>query len=139
MYKALNDRRTSYVRLHTNNYFCIRVHPSMGSAPIGVQCPLTSSLGEFQGHNLGWLWCPGLPPVLVSIAFPFAISSIFRCLSIHSSSPAIEFHSRFFFTADVSASIRSIVHLLTAIGEFPGLGLATKHDVVVSGAEQVSR
>src|SRR6218665_1763777 len=40
----------------------------MGSAPFGVQCPLTSSLGEF----LGWLWYPGLPPVLVSNAFPFA-------------------------------------------------------------------
>ena len=33
----------------------------MGSVPVGVQCPLTSSLGDF----------PGLSPVLVSITFPF--------------------------------------------------------------------
>src|SRR6218665_123999 len=26
------------------------VHCSMGSAPVGVQCPLTSSLGEFPDH-----------------------------------------------------------------------------------------
>ena len=44
-----------------------------------AQCPLVStapslphySLGEFLGY-LDWLWYPGLPPVLVSIAFPFA-------------------------------------------------------------------
>src|SRR6218665_1088990 len=42
----------------------------MGSAPVGVQCPLTSSLGEFLGY-LDWFWCPGLSPVLVSIAYPF--------------------------------------------------------------------
>src|SRR6218665_4023851 len=44
---------------------------SMGSAPVGVPCPLTSSLGEFPGY-WDWLWYPGLSPVLVSIAFPFA-------------------------------------------------------------------
>src|SRR6218665_3247801 len=38
-------------------------------------------LGEFLGH-WDWLWCPGLPPVLVSIAFPFAfhISVFFHSL-----------------------------------------------------------
>src|SRR6218665_523675 len=35
--------------------------------PVGVQCPITSSLGEFLGY-WEWLWYPGLPPVLVSIA-----------------------------------------------------------------------
>jgi len=65
----------------------------MGSTPEGVQCPLTSSLGEFPGY-WDWLWYPGLLPVLVSITFPFAFHiSVF---SIHSSSPAIGFHSSIF-------------------------------------------
>jgi len=58
----------------------------MGSAPVGVQCPLISSLGEFPGY-WGWLWYSGLSPVLVSIAFPFAFhtwvffhSLFFTCL-----------------------------------------------------------
>src|SRR6218665_1591938 len=55
----------------------------MGSAPVGAQCPITSSLGEFLGYRY-WLWYPGLSPVLVSIALPcaFHISEFF----IHSSS-----------------------------------------------------
>src|SRR6218665_1312026 len=65
----------------------------MGSAPVGAQCPLTSSLGEFLGY-WHWLWYPGLSPVLVSIAFPIALHiSVF---SIHSSSSAIGFHSSIF-------------------------------------------
>src|SRR6218665_1216945 len=28
------------------------IHRSMGSAPVGAQCPLTSSLGEFLGYRL---------------------------------------------------------------------------------------
>src|SRR6218665_1326961 len=38
--------------------------------PVGVQCPITSPLGEFPSY---WdrLWCSGLSPVLVSIALPF--------------------------------------------------------------------
>src|SRR6218665_2167057 len=39
--------------------------------PVGVQCPISSSLGEFPSY-WNWLWCPGLSPVLVSIALPFA-------------------------------------------------------------------
>src|SRR6218665_1529888 len=39
--------------------------------PVGVQCPISSSLGEFPSY-WDWLWCPGLSPVLVSIALPFA-------------------------------------------------------------------
>src|SRR6218665_1897182 len=39
--------------------------------PIGVQCPISFSLGEFPSY-WDWLWCPGLSPVLVSIALPFA-------------------------------------------------------------------
>ena len=73
----------------------------MGSAAVGAQCPLTSSLGEFLGYR-DWLWYPGLSPVLVSIALPFAFHiSVF---SIHSSSHAIEFHSSIFMVA-VSAPL----------------------------------
>ena len=73
------------------------IHPSiycsMGSAPVSAQCPLTYSLGEFLGY-WDWVWYPGLSPVLVSIALPFAFHiSVF---SIHSSSPATGFHSSIF-------------------------------------------
>src|SRR6218665_982629 len=47
------------------------IHCFMGSAPVGAQCPLTSSLGEFLGY-WDWLGYPGLFPGLVSIALPFA-------------------------------------------------------------------
>src|SRR6218665_2751672 len=40
----------------------------MGSAPVGAQCPLTSSLGEFLGYR-DWLWYPGLSPVLVLLPY----------------------------------------------------------------------
>src|SRR6218665_1080483 len=86
------------------------IHRSKGSTPVGVQCPLTSSLGEFPGYwtgsgILGYCpcWCPS----------PFLSPSIAWCFSIHSSSPAIGLHSCFFFTTDVSAPIRSTLQLLT--------------------------
>src|SRR6218665_1344883 len=72
----------------------IHIHCSMGSAPVGAQCPLTSSLSEFLGYR-DWLWYPGLSLVLVSIALPFTFHiSVF---SIHSSSPAIGFPSSIFY------------------------------------------
>src|SRR6218665_1951837 len=56
------------------------IHCSMGSWPVGVQCPLTSSLGEFLGYwagsgILGYrpCWCPS----------PFSLPSISWCFSIH--------------------------------------------------------
>src|SRR6218665_3298746 len=61
------------------------IHRSMGSAPVGAQCPLTSSLGEFLGY-WDWFWYPGFSPVLVSIALPFAFH--ISMFSIHSSSPS---------------------------------------------------
>src|SRR6218665_837374 len=70
------------------------IHRSMGSAPVGAQCPFASSLGECLGYR-DWLWYPGLLPVLVSIALPFAFH--ISMFSIHSSSPAIGFHSSIFF------------------------------------------
>jgi len=73
---------------------CVSIHRSMGSTPVGAQCPLTSSLGEFLGYR-NWLWYPGLSPVLVSIALPCAFHiSVF---SFHSSSPATGFHSSIFY------------------------------------------
>src|SRR6218665_2829062 len=47
----------------------------------------------FVGRD--WLWYPGLSPVLVSIALPFPFH--FSMFSIHSSSPAIGFHSSIFY------------------------------------------
>src|SRR6218665_1780952 len=98
--------------------------------PVGVHRLISSSLGEFPSY-WDWLWCPGLSPVLVSIAlhlpytwcFPFAlichwISFVFllygRRIATHSVDP-------------------SLTHFL---GEFPGLGLALVPDVVVQEAEQ---
>src|SRR6218665_162142 len=44
---------------------------------VGVQCPISSSLCEFPSY-WDWLWCPGLSPVLVSIALrlPYLVFSI---------------------------------------------------------------
>ena len=56
------------------------IHRSMDSAPVGAQCPLTFSLGECLGYR-DWLCYPGLSPVLVSIALPFALHiSVFYSL-----------------------------------------------------------
>src|SRR6218665_1595552 len=47
------------------------IHPLLhGLSAVGVQCPFSSSLGEFPCYWV-WLWYPGLSPVLVSITFPF--------------------------------------------------------------------
>src|SRR6218665_302439 len=52
----------------------------MGSTSVGVQCPISSSLGEFPSYY-DWLWCPGLSPVLVYIALPFTFHTwcFIRC------------------------------------------------------------
>jgi len=84
--KLLKSITTIYFNIYPS------IHFSMGSASIVAQCPLISSLGEFLGY-WDWLWYPGLLPVLVSIALPFAFHiSVF---SIHSSS-SIGFHSSIF-------------------------------------------
>src|SRR6218665_2541753 len=88
---------------------CISLRPQ----PVGVQCSLTSSLGEFSGYL-------GLVPVSWATArvgvYHFSsllsIWTISRRFSIHSSSPAIGFNSCFFFITDVPAPIRSTRHLL---------------------------
>src|SRR6218665_3993421 len=53
----------------------------MGPAPVGAQCPLTSSLGEFLGCR-DWLWYHGLSPVLVSIALPISRCFLFTLLHL---------------------------------------------------------
>src|SRR6218665_1062012 len=73
----------------------------MGSAPVFAQSPLTSSLGEFLGYR-DWLWCPGLSPLLVSIALLFVFHNI-SVFSIHSSSPCYWISFVYFLTVAVSA------------------------------------
>src|SRR6218665_1674986 len=86
-----------------NEYIILYIHPSihcsMGSAPVGVQCPLTSSLGEFLGYGDG-IWYPGLSLVLVSITLPFAFHiSVFLFPLLHQPLDFI----RLFFKVAVSA------------------------------------
>src|SRR6218665_3059359 len=109
----------------------------MGSAPVDVQCRLTSSLGEsLLSRLMGWLWYPGLPPVFNWCPSPFPSPSISRCFSIHSyfTCDWISFvfllYGRRIYTHSVDPSL---THFL---GEFPGLGLALVPDVVVPEAEQ---
>src|SRR6218665_3212430 len=90
------------------------IHRSMGSAPVGSQCLLTSSLGEFLGYR-DWLWYPGLSPVLVATALPSAFHiSVF---SIHASSPAIGFHSSIFYGGGICTPTPTLLLI-------PDLGLA---------------
>ena len=104
----------------------------MGSTPVGVQYHISSSLGEFQAIEIGWLWCPGISPVLVSIAFPFAFHTcVFHSLFIicHSISFVFLLYGRRIATHLVDPSL---THFL---GEFLDLGLALILDVVVPEAE----
>src|SRR6218665_1032065 len=92
--------------------------------PVGVQCPISSSLGEFPSY-WDWLWCPGLSPVLVSIALPFAFhTSCFPfTLICHWISIVFLLYGRRIATHSVYPSL---THFL---GEFPGLGLALVPEV----------
>src|SRR6218665_2383430 len=108
----------------------------MGLVPFGVQCPLTSSLGEFLGYwaLVFWLWYPGLLSVLMSIAFPLAfhISVFFHSLFFpcHWISIVFLLYGRSICTHSVDPSL---THFL---GEFLGLGLALVPDVVVPEVKQ---
>src|SRR6218665_2011348 len=103
----------------------------MGSTPVGVQCPITCSLGEFPSY-WDWLWYPGLLPVLVSIALSFAFHTWCFPFSLvcHWISILFLLYGRQITTHSVDPSL---THFL---GEFPGLGLALVPDVVVPEAEQ---
>src|SRR6218665_694713 len=98
--------------------------------PAGVQCPISSSLGEFPSY-WDWFWCPGLSPVLVSIALPFAFHT--WCFPValicHWISIVFLLYDRRIATHSVDPSL---THFL---GEFPGLGLALVPDVVVQEAD----
>src|SRR6218665_412761 len=75
------------------------IHCSMSSAPIGAQCPLTSSLGEFLGY-WDWLWYPGFRPCWCPSPFPSpSISRFFLFTLLHQPLDFI----RLFFTMAVSA------------------------------------
>src|SRR6218665_1966918 len=76
--------------------------------PVGVQCPISSSLGEFPSY-WDWLWCPGLSPVLVSIALPFAFHTWCFPFALFCHWISIVF----LLYADVSPPIRPTLHLLT--------------------------
>src|SRR6218665_3939411 len=84
--------------------------------PVGVQCPISSSLGDFPSY-WDWLWCPGLSPVLVSIALPFAFHTwCFPFVHIcHWISIVFLHYGRRIATHSVDPSL---THFL---GEFPGL------------------
>src|SRR6218665_431922 len=102
--------------------------------PVGVQCIISSSLGEFPSY-LDWLWCPGLSRVLVSIALPFAFHTwcFPFALICHRISIAFLLYGRRIATHSVDPSLTHF------FGEFPGFGLALVPDVVVPEAEQRSR
>src|SRR6218665_2364438 len=95
--------------------------------PVGVQCPISSSLGEFPSY-WDWLWCTGISPVLVFIALTFAFHTwcFPFALICHWISIAFLLYGRRIATHLVDPSL---THFL---GEFPGFG----PDVVVPEAEQ---
>src|SRR6218665_3350813 len=92
-----------YIYIYIYIYIIIIVIIS-DSTPVGVQCPISSSLAEFLSYWV-WLWCPAW-------AFAFLSTSILDV--IHSLLSAIGFQSCLYFTADVSPPIRSTLHLLTS-------------------------
>src|SRR6218665_3448674 len=133
----MNYRAVVLIHRHeTDGNKCSKRRPSKSHPSIDpwAQCPLVSSVPSlhhwvsFQATTAGsgiWGFRPCWYPS------PFPSPSISWCFSIYSSSPAIGFHSCFFFAAGISAPIRS-----TLLGEFPGLVLAMVADVVVPEVEQ---
>src|SRR6218665_3418272 len=125
---TISPRLLYFISLHA--FFGI----TLGLQPVGVQCPITSSLCEFPGY-WDWLRYPGLPPVLVSIAFslclpylgvfPFTLHLPLDFISVSSLLPT--------YLQSAPIEITSLTHFLS---EFPDLGLALVHDVVVQEAEQ---
>src|SRR6218665_830585 len=99
--------------------------PSLGSTPVGVQCPISFSLGEFSSY-WDWLWCPGLLPLFSSITLPSSTHNFFFpfALICHWISVVFLLYGRRIATHSVDPSL---THYL---GEFPGLGLALVPDVV---------
>src|SRR6218665_45084 len=114
---------------------CIHKHPSIhcsvGSTPIhvGVQCPLTSSLGEFPGYYDWALACVGVHRLSLCLpylgVFPFTLLRLPLNFIRVSSLRLVYLHP----LVDLSLTHFS--------GEFPDLGLALGTDVVVPEAEQL--
>src|SRR6218665_1741852 len=80
-------------------------------------------LTRYVSRLLGWLWYPGLPPVLASIAFPFALH-----ISVFFHSPfTCQWISFVFFLYGRRICTHSVDPSLTHFsGEFPGLELDLK-------------
>src|SRR6218665_1084915 len=85
--------------------------------PVRVQCPISSSIGEFPSY-WDWLWCPGLSPVFVSIALPFAFHTLCFpfALICHWISIMFLLCGRRIATDSVDPSLTYF------LGEFPGSG-----------------
>src|SRR6218665_1568351 len=81
--------------------------------PVGVQCPIFSSLGEFPSY-WDWLRCPGLSPLLVFIAFSFARPTL--CFSFALSS--IPFQSFLFSPPFPPPAILYVFHSLFLPSDF---------------------
>src|SRR6218665_304448 len=99
--------------------------------PVGVQCPISSSLGEFPSYIgigsgvLGFrpYWCPSPFPSLSILGFSIRSYLPLDFNRVSSLRPRIATHS-----VDPS-----LTHFL---GKFPGLGLSLVPDVVAPEAEQ---
>src|SRR6218665_2747191 len=104
----------------------------MGLAPVGVQCPLTSPLGEFQSRLLGWLWYPAMGYRPCWCPSPFPSPSIYRYISMHSLFFTCYWISFVFYRICTHSVDPSLTRFLC---EFPGLGLALIPDVVVPETE----
>src|SRR6218665_1033092 len=88
-------RLHEYILAQFHAYLHPFIHYSMGSAPVGLQCPIPSSIGEFPGSGiLGFrlCWCPS----------PFPSPSISRCFPFTLLQLSLDF-IRTFFTVAVSA------------------------------------
>src|SRR6218665_826812 len=100
--------------------------------PVGVQCPISSSLGEFPSY-WDWLWCPGLSAVYIgvhrpSLRLPYLVFSIRSYLPLNFNRvSSLRPTYRHPFGRPFTYSL---------LGEFPGLGLALVPDVVIPEAEQ---
>jgi len=134
--KKVSETLADRMRLDSTavSYEAVDFHPSIDP---WTQWPMSPHfLNRRVSRLLGWLSCPGLSPVLVSIAFSFAF---YTCI-------LVIFHSLFFTCHWISFVFlpygrRICTHsvdpsLTHFLGEFPGLGLALKRDVVVPEVEQ---
>src|SRR6218665_386611 len=116
--------------MYIRAYIHTSIHWSVGSVPVGVQCPGTSSLNKFLGYWAGFgILQPLDAEVLCVFLPPFPSPAVSLCFSMYSSSPAIGFHSYFFLYGRRICTHPVDPSLGHFLGEFPGLGLALVPDV----------